>query len=32
MSRVNYITCIVDRKISMKPIITMVKSRKFQVF
>ena len=25
-------TCIVDKKISMNPIITMVKSRKFQVF
>ena len=26
------ITCIVDKKMSMKPIITMVKSRKFHVF
>ena len=25
-------TCIVDKKMSMKPIITMVKSRKFHVF
>ena len=25
-------TCIVDKKMSMKPIMTMVKSRKFQVF